>query len=89
MHKPWFDAETGHLLFDEHILEMASFQPLREEGVVSEEDVQRQALRVAELLRQLEAELPPATRRLAGEALCELAVLYALHARSSLHAPPR
>lgn len=89
MHKPWFDSRTGHILFDEYILEMPSFQAIRTERVVTEEDIEQQAIRVAELLKRLEAELTPGTRLLAGEVLCELAVLYALHARSSQQHPLR
>lgn len=89
MRKPWFDSRTGHVLFDEHIFEMPSFQAIRTESLVTEEDIEQQANRVNGLLRRLEAELTPDTRVLAGEVLCELAVLYALHTRSSQQYPLR
>lgn len=81
MNKQWFDAETGHLLFDEHIAEMPSFQAIVRDDVVTQEELTEQAGRVVGLLRRLQSELRPEVQELVGEVLCELAVLNALHSK--------
>ena len=78
MNRPWFDPETGALLLDEYVAEMPSFQKVIEDQVVTEREVTQQAERVVECLKNLEDSLPETTRSSATDALCELAVLYAL-----------
>jgi hypothetical protein len=81
MNRPWFDVESGHVLFDEYIASMPSFQAINQDNIVTEEELAQQAVRVIDLLRKLQSELPPEVRELAGNAFCELAVLHALHAK--------
>ena len=81
MTKPWFDAETGHLLFDEYVADSPVYKTITRDKVVTEEELARQAEHVVGLLRRLQSELQPQMQELVGEALCELAVLHALHAK--------
>jgi hypothetical protein len=78
MNKPWFDPDTGTLLLDEYVAEMPSFKAILEDKVISNEEMADHAQRTVSLLRQLEEALTPETKALATQALCELAVLYAL-----------
>jgi hypothetical protein len=78
MNKPWFDPDTGTLLLDEYVAEMPSFKAILEDKVISNEEMADHAHRTVSLLRQLEEALTPETKALATQALCELAVLYAL-----------
>lgn len=79
MDKPWFDPQTGMLLFDEYVAEMLSFKKIMADGVITGGELTEQAQKVTSLLRELDATLAPAAKQLVTEALCELAVLYALH----------
>ena len=81
MAKPWFDAETGHLLFDEYVADSPIYKAITRDKVVTEEELAEQAERVVGLLRRVQSELQPQVQDLVGEALCELAVLNALHAK--------
>jgi len=88
MKRPWFDDETGLLKLDEYVQSMPSFRTIMEDGVVTDAELDQHALRVVELLRELERRLPAELQELSTEALCELAVLYALqrrHAEQSIH----
>ena len=78
----WFDSQTGHLVLDEYVSQMPSFRKVVADGVVTDTEVAEQAKRVADLLRRLESELTPEYRDLMREALCEFAVLNALHQRA-------
>ena len=78
MSKPWFDPDTGMLMLDEYVSEMPSFRRILADDVVSEQEYQDHAEQTVSLLRRLEKQLPDDTKALATEALCELAVLYAL-----------
>lgn len=78
MSKPWFDDETGMLKLDAYVAEMPSYRRILADEVVTEEEYQAHAERTADLLRRLESALSEETKALATEALCELAVLYAL-----------
>jgi hypothetical protein len=81
MTRPWFDPRTGLLLLDEYVLEMPSFKTVVADDVVTDQEVRGQAAKVTDLLKKLEAILPPDAKSLATDALCELAVLYALQRR--------
>ena len=81
MTKPWFDAETGHILFDEYVADSPAYIAIERDKVVTEEELAQQAMHVVSLLRRLQAELRPELQELAGDAFCELAVLHALHAK--------
>jgi GTPase len=81
MNKPWFDEQTGHILFDEYVTEMPTFQAITRDKIVTEEELAEQAMRVISLLRRLESELQPAVKDLATEVFSELAVLHSLHAK--------
>jgi hypothetical protein len=81
MTKPWFDAETGHLLFDEYVADSPTYKAITRDKIVTEEELAQQADHVIGLLRRLQSELRPEMQELAGEAFCELAVLHALHGK--------
>ena len=81
MTKPWFDAETGHILFDEYVADSPAYIAIERDKVVTEEEIAQQATHVVNLLRRLQSELRPELQELAGDAFCELAVLHALHAK--------
>jgi hypothetical protein len=81
MPKPWFDAETGHILFDEYVADSATYKAITRDKIVTEEELAQQAERVVGLLHRLHSQLSPELRELAGDAFCELAVLNALHAK--------
>lgn len=78
MDRPWFHPETGMLRLDEHVADMPSFQKIMADQVITDGELADQAQRVISLLKALEATLAPDAKRLATDALCELAVLYAL-----------
>ena len=86
MSKPWFDPKTGHILFDEYVAEMPTFQAIASDNVVTEEELAQQAARVIDLLQRLQSELGPEVLGLASDTFCELAVLHALHAKFQLSA---
>ncbi len=76
--RPWFDADTGHLLLDEYVADMSSFRRIMEDDFVTDEELRDHALLVTDILRKLEQALEPAQREMATDALCELAVFYAI-----------
>ena len=77
MNRPWFDAETGTLLLDDYV-SRESYRKVMEDGVVTSRELAEQGERVVALLRKLEGMLAPEARAVVTDALCELAVLYAL-----------
>jgi hypothetical protein len=89
MNRPWFDTETGILLLDEYVTDMPSYQKILADDVVTDAEVAGQARQAIALLGELEEKLSPEARSLATDALCQLALLYALEreraARRSLH----
>ncbi|MCS6776321.1 MAG: hypothetical protein RMJ43_07135 [Chloroherpetonaceae bacterium] len=81
--KPWFDPETGVILFDHYVTEMPSFQKVVADNVVTDEEFLAQTQKVIGLLHQLETMLTPEARTVCTTALCEMAVLNAfLHLRA-------
>lgn len=78
MGKPWFDSETGLLLLDEHVADMPSYKKIMADEVVSDDELREHAERTVELMKRLDAALPPDLHDMTTEVLCELAVLYAL-----------
>lgn len=78
MSRPWFDGETGVLLLDEYVADMPSFRKIMEDQIVTDREISEHAERTAHLLRRLEEMLSPDAKEVATEALCELAVQYAL-----------
>jgi hypothetical protein len=81
MAKPWFDANTGVLKLDEYVAEMPSYQKIMEDQVVSDQELEDQFQRVTNLLQRLDQSLSGEIKDLTTDALCELAVLYALQRR--------
>jgi hypothetical protein len=81
MTKPWFDAETGHILFDEYVADSPTYRAIERDKFVTEEELAQQAMHVISLLQRLQSELRPELQELAGDVFCELAVLHALHAK--------
>lgn len=78
MNRPWFDPNTGILLFDQYVAEMPSFKKVVADDVVTNEEYAAQAQKVTGLLQQLEGMLAPEVKPVCTAALCELAVLNAL-----------
>jgi hypothetical protein len=78
MSQPWFDQETGQMLFEKYVVERPSFQAITEDSVVTDAELSRQTEIVSSLFRKLEDQLPPEVKSLATEALCELSVLNVL-----------
>jgi len=78
MNRPWFDPETGLLMLDEYVLQMPSFKKIMADDRITEDEVMEQAAAVTDKLKQLDAALSPELKSLATDALCELAVLYAV-----------
>jgi len=83
MSKPWFDAKTGELLLHEYICEMPSFKDVLADNVITDEEIADQSKKVRMLLQRLEKTLPPETKDLVTETLCELGVLSLLQHRRS------
>ena len=81
MSKPWFDPDSGAPLFDQYVGEMPSFRKIVADEVITNDELSGQARKVASLLQELEGRLSPDEKSLVTEALCELAVLHALHAK--------
>ena len=79
MSKPWFDPDSGQFKLDEYVAETPSYQRILADGTVTEQEFRDHAERTHRALRDLEARLPEDVRDAATEALCELAVLYALN----------
>jgi ferritin-like protein len=79
--KPWFDADTGVLKLDEYVAEMPSYQKIMADQVVTDEEVESHVQQVTGLLQRLDQSLPDDLKELATDALCKLAVLYALQRR--------
>lgn len=78
MNRPWFDKDTGLLLFDEYVAEMPSYRKIMADEVITDEELKEQAVRVASLFQSLERRLAPEFRSSVTDALCELAVLHSL-----------
>jgi hypothetical protein len=78
MAKPWFDADTGVLKLDEYVAEMPSYRKVMEDQVITDDELDAQSRRATELFQRLDQSLPNDLKDLTTEALCELAVLYAL-----------
>lgn len=78
MKRPWFDSSTGLLLLDDYVAGSPSFQKIMQDQVVTQEEVEEQGRRTVELLKRLESMLSPEAHEAATEALCELAVFYAV-----------
>jgi hypothetical protein len=86
MNRPWFDPQTGALLLDDYVSQQ-SYRKVMEDGVVTDAEIAEQGERVLSLLRKLEGMLSPEARAVATDALCELAVLYALERHNQISRP--
>jgi hypothetical protein len=53
MDKPWFDQESGTLMLDEYVVQMASCRRIVEDETITEDKLDEQIQRVASLLRAL------------------------------------
>jgi hypothetical protein len=53
MDKPWFDQESGTLMLDEYVGQMASCRRIVEDETITEDELDEQIKRVASLLRAL------------------------------------
>lgn len=72
-----FFDETGSLNLDELILQQPSFRQIMADGVVTQEELTEQGLRVTNLLKQMEQSLSPAQIDQVRELLAEISVLVA------------
>ena len=68
-------------MLGEYVVEMDSYRGIVEDQAVADAELDAQTQRVTSLLRQLEEALSPEAAAVATEALCELAVLNALHVK--------
>src|ERR1043166_7916261 len=89
MKRPWFDDQSGVVLFDEYVGQMDSFRKIMEDNRITEEEVSGQAQRVIELLKKLDQTLDADAKSLVTDVFCEIAVLHALHMkqREGMHLP--
>jgi len=76
--KGWFDEESNELEFSEYVKQMESWQQALADGVVTPEEVNQQAERVASLLRVLEPKLSDGLHEELTTIFRELAVLYGM-----------
>jgi hypothetical protein len=83
---PWFDAQSGTVLLDEYVVTRESYRRITADQEITEAEVREQVQKVTALLKQLEGLLAPEAKKVATEALCELAVLHVL--RTHQQAPP-
>ncbi|HUS17785.1 MAG TPA: hypothetical protein VM536_22545 [Chloroflexia bacterium] len=78
MDLPWFDEQIGTVLLDEYVVTRESYRRITADQEVTEAEVREQVQKVVALLKQLEGLLPPDAKKVATDALCELAVLHVL-----------
>jgi hypothetical protein len=78
--RKWFSDLDGGVLFDEMAQATPSFQSILADGEVTDDELVGQASKTSDLFRELDARLPPDLHDLAGRAITELAVLYAIQA---------
>jgi len=57
--------ETGHILFDEYVADLPTYQAINRDKIVTEEELAQQATHVVSLLRRLQSELRPELQELA------------------------
>jgi len=74
----FFDQQTGILNLDEQVHIRPSFQKIMDDQKVTAEEVEGQSLLVISLLKELEANLPPADLEKVNNTLVEMGVLYAI-----------
>ncbi len=72
-----FFEEEGILNIDDLILEQPSFQKIMEDGVVTEEELQKQSQRVISSLKDFESSASPEHIDQVRELLAEISVLVA------------
>lgn len=78
--KKLFDESTGLLLLDEMVYSMPSFQKIMEDNMITDEEIMNQSEVVVDLLKKIDTELNEEERELVIKTICEMAVLYQLHA---------
>lgn len=76
--RPWFDPETGELVFPRDAEQRDSWRAAMAEGAVTPAALRAQQERVADLLRRVEPLVPDEAHAPLTEALAEVAVLYGL-----------
>ncbi len=84
MKRKWFSDLDGGVLFDEMAQASPSFQAIWADGEVSDDELVSQASKTSDLFRELDSKLPPDLHELAGRAITELAVLYAIQAHRQI-----
>ena len=82
----WFDEKSGTVLLDDYVVTRESYRRITADHEITEAELSEQVQKVTGLLKQLEGLLAPEVKKVATEALCELAVLHVL--RTHRQAPP-
>jgi hypothetical protein len=77
--KKFFD-ESGSLNMDELVMERPSFQHLMEDGVVTDEKIEEQGLRVKDMILQMEPHFTPEQMDEIHDLVAEFSVLLTLAA---------
>jgi hypothetical protein len=86
MDLPWFDEQSGTVLLDDYVVTRESYRRITADQEITEAEVSEQVRKVTGLLKQLEGMLTADVKKVATDALCELAVLHVL--RTQRQAPP-
>ncbi len=84
MKRAWFSDIDGGVLFDEMAQASPSFRAILADGEVSDDELVTQATKTSVLFRELDSKLPPDLHELVGQAVTELAVLYAIQAHRQM-----
>ena len=86
MDLPWFDEKSDTVLLDDYVVTRESYRRITADQEITAAEVSAQVQKVIGLLKQLEGLLAPDVKKVATDALCELAVLHVLRAQQQ--APP-
>ncbi|MEN6410605.1 MAG: hypothetical protein ABFD44_12945 [Anaerolineaceae bacterium] len=81
----WFDPESSAMLFSAYAEKMESWQKAMEDGVITADELDHQAQKLADLLRELEPELTDEIHAQVTQILMELAVYYGMQHEAILH----
>ncbi len=85
MDLPWFDEQSGTVLLDDYVVTRDSYIRITADQEITAAELSAQVQTVTGLFQQLEGMLAPEVKKVATDALCELAVLHVL--RTQQQAP--
>jgi len=83
----WFTEEEDTRFFDQYVTRMEEWLDMLVNGHVALEEIKAQALRVVEMLQQIEERLSMEERSLVTRLLLELTLLHALESTFLLQHP--